>query len=90
MEGHLSHLKGFEKAVVDLAVPLFAGDGEACVHQRIEVAVNGSANAAEFFGKIVETRPRGDFARDAASRAIVVQAGHRASQGNVTGPSVCR
>ena len=56
-EGHITQSKGVEEAVVDAALSAFADHREARKHQGVEIAVDGAAHAAEFFGQIVQRRP---------------------------------
>ncbi len=56
-EGDITEFEAVEEAVVDLAVALFADHREAGVHQRVEVAVNRSAHAAQIIGQFGQANP---------------------------------
>jgi hypothetical protein len=53
-ERHVAQAEALEEAVVDAPVALLAHHGEAREHQRVEVAVDRPAHAAEVPGQVVQ------------------------------------
>ena len=78
-EGHVAEAEGLEEAVEDAAVALLGDHREAGLHQRVEIAVDGAAHAAELVGQVVEADARSGCARAAGSAATGARAGRPAS-----------
>jgi hypothetical protein len=56
-EGGVPDLERVEKPVIDVPVTPLAGNGKARVHECIEIPVDRSSNASEFFREFGESNP---------------------------------